>query len=316
MKGFEDKYAIAGAYWPPQYVIMDGATLEPLKVVSTRGMTYDTQDYHPEPRVASIVASHFQPEFVVTVKETGQILLVNYRDIKNLKVTTISAERFLHDGGFDRTGRYFLVAANARHKIAVVDTKEGKLVKVLESGGQTPHPGRGANIVHPKFGPVWATSHLGDETVSFIGTDPVKHKQQAWTVVQKVKGQGGGSLFIKSHPKSKNIFIDTPLNPEAETSSSVVVYTIADLAQEKPKYKLLPIGQWSGITEGQRRVVQGEYNKAGDEIWFSVWNGKSQQSAIVVVDDKTLTMKAVIKDPRLITPTGKFNVYNTRNDVY
>jgi hypothetical protein len=23
-KGYEDKYVIAGAYWPPQYVIMDG----------------------------------------------------------------------------------------------------------------------------------------------------------------------------------------------------------------------------------------------------------------------------------------------------
>ena len=41
MKGWEDKYAIAGAYWPPQYVIMDGATLEPLKIVSTRGMIYE-----------------------------------------------------------------------------------------------------------------------------------------------------------------------------------------------------------------------------------------------------------------------------------
>ena len=37
---------------------------------------------------------------------------------------------------------------------------------------------------------------------------------------------------------------------------------------------------------------------------------------IVVVDDKTLKLKAVIKDPRLITPTGKFNVYNTQKDVY
>ena len=26
-KGFEDKYAVAGTYWPPQYVIMDGDTL-------------------------------------------------------------------------------------------------------------------------------------------------------------------------------------------------------------------------------------------------------------------------------------------------
>ncbi|MGV8202915.1 hypothetical protein ACV35F_35785, partial [Pseudomonas aeruginosa] len=24
----------------------------------------------------------------------------------------------------------------------------------------------------------------------------------------------------------------------------------------------------------------------------------------------------VVKDPRLITPTGKFNVYNTQHDVY
>jgi nitrite reductase (NO-forming) / hydroxylamine reductase len=24
----------------------------------------------------------------------------------------------------------------------------------------------------------------------------------------------------------------------------------------------------------------------------------------------------VINDPRLVTPTGKFNVYNTQNDIY
>ena len=100
-EGFEDSYAIAGAYWPPQYVIMDGATLEPLKIVSTRGMIYDEQEYHPEPRVASILASHFRPEFIVNVKETGKIQLVDYTDLENLKVTEIEAERFLHDGGLE-----------------------------------------------------------------------------------------------------------------------------------------------------------------------------------------------------------------------
>ena len=315
-KGYEDKYAIAGSYWPPQYVILDGATLEPLKVVGTRGMTYDTQEYHPEPRVAAIVASHYNPEFVVNIKETGQILLVNYKDIKNLRVTAISAERFLHDGGFDRSGRYFLVAANARHKIAIIDTKEQKLIDVVESKGQTPHPGRGANLTHPKFGPVWATSHLGDETISFIGTDPQKNKQNAWKVVQTVPGQGGGSLFIKTHPQSENLYVDTPLNPDAEISSSVAVFKIKELAQSEPKYTVLPIGQWSGISEGQRRVVQGEYNKDGSEVWFSVWNTKAQESALVIVDDKTLKLKSVIRDKRLVTPTGKFNVFNTRKDVY
>jgi len=88
-KGYEDKFAISGAYWPPQYVIMDGVTLEPHRVVSTRGMTVDTQEYHPEPRVAAIVASHQHPEFIVNVKETGKILLVNYGDLENLGVTTL-----------------------------------------------------------------------------------------------------------------------------------------------------------------------------------------------------------------------------------
>jgi len=316
MAGYEDKYAIAGAYWPPQYVIMDGATLEPLKIVSTRGMIYDTQEFHPEPRVAAIVASHYRPEFIVNVKETGHILLVDYSDIQNLKVTTIEAERFLHDGGFDASKRYFLVAANARDRIAIVDTKEGKLVDVIDSGGIKPHPGRGANIVHPVYGPVWATSHLGDEVVSFIGTDPEGNPEHAWKVVHNIYGQGGGSLFIKTHPESAHIYVDTPLNPDEELASSVAVFKIADLTQEEPEYEVLPIGEWSGIDEGVRRVVQGEFNQAGDEIWFSVWNAKDQESAIVIVDDKTLELKEVIKDPNLITPTGKFNVYNTRNDVY
>jgi nitrite reductase (NO-forming)/hydroxylamine reductase len=313
MEGWEDKYAIGGAYWPPQYVIMDGATLEPLKVVSTRGMIYDTQEYHPEPRVASIVASHYNPEFIVNVKETGHILMVNYEDIKNLKVTSIDAERFLHDGGFDSTGRYFLVAANARDKVAVVDTKEDKLVAIIETGGVKPHPGRGANIVHPEFGPVWVTSHLGDEVVSLIGTDPEGHPDNAWKVVQTLEGQGGGSLFVKTHPKSRNLYVDTPLNPEPEIASSVAVFNIDDLGAG---YEVLPIGEWSGITDGVRRVVQGEFNKDGTEIWFSVWNAKEQESAIVVVDDKTRKPVAVIRDERLVTPTGKFNVYNTRNDIY
>jgi len=59
-----------------------------------------------------------------------------------------------------------------------------------------------------------------------------------------------------------------------------------------------------------------EFNKKGDEVWFSVWSGKEEESAIVVVDDKTRKLKKVIKGKRIITPTGKFNVYNTMKDIY
>jgi nitrite reductase (NO-forming)/hydroxylamine reductase len=311
-KGYEDKYAIAGSYWPPQYTIMKGDTLEPLRIQATRGMTVDTQDFHPEPRVAAIVASHFKPEFVVNVKETGQILMVNYADINNLTVTQIGAARFLHDGGWDSTKRYFLVAANQSNKIAVVDAKLGKLARLVDVD-KIPHPGRGANFVHPKFGPVWATGHLGSEKIALIGTDPVKHKKNAWKVVQYLDGQGGGNLFIKTHPKSKNLWVDTPLNPDPKIAQSVAVFDIRDLSR---KPVVLPIGEWAKLGEGAKRIVQPEYNKAGDEVWFAVWSAKNQESALVVVDDKSRKLKAVIKDPRLITPTGHFNVYNTQHDIY
>ena len=312
-KGYEDKYAIAGTYWPPQFVIMEGDSLKPLRIESTRGMVVGTQDYHPEPRVAAIVSSHYNPEFIVNAKETGKILVVNYKDLTNLKITSINAAQFLHDGGMDSTGRYFMVAANASNKIAVVDTKEDKLAALVDVG-KVPHPGRGANFIHPKFGPVWATSHLGDETVSLIGTDPKKHKDQAWRVVQTLKAQGGGSLFIKTHPKSTNLWVDTPLNPEAANSQSIAVFDIRNLDKG---YEVLPIGEWADIKDdGAKRIVQPEYNMAGDEVWFSVWSAKDKISALVIVDDKTRKLKAVIKDPKLITPTGKFNINNTQHDVY
>ena len=312
-KGFEDKYAIAGSYWPPQYVITDGETLKPLKIMSTRGQDVDGE-YHPEPRVASIVATEGKPEWVVNIKETGMIRLVDYSDIKNLKETTIESAKFLHDGGWASTKRYFLVAANASNKVAVVDTKTGKLAALVATKAR-PHPGRGANFVHPKFGPVWATSHLGADVISLIGTDPVKHKQNAWKVVQELKNHGGGSLFVKTHPKSSNLWSDAPLNPERELAESVTVYDIKNLAKGP---EVINIAKLAGLPESKaiKRTVHAEYNAKGDEVWFSLWAGKTEPSAIVIMDDKTRKLKHVIKDPKLITPTGKFNILNTQHDIY
>ncbi|HRM48889.1 MAG TPA: cytochrome D1 domain-containing protein [Alicycliphilus sp.] len=316
-KGFEDKYAIAGGYWPPQYTIMEGDTLKPLKVVSTRGVTVDG-DYHPEPRVASIVSSFIKPEWVVNIKETGQILLVDYTDIENLKTTTIGSAKFLHDGGWDASKRYFLVAANASNKIAAVDTKKGTLAALVDVA-KIPHPGRGANFTHPKYGPVWATGHLGADVVTLISTpsENAKHKQfkqYNWKVVQEVK-HVPGNLFVKTHPVSKHLWADSAQNPEKDLAESVTVWDLADLS--KPK-AVLHVAKDAGLpeTKAVKRAVHPEYSKDGKEVWISLWGGKTDQSAIVVYDDATLKVKKVITDPKMITPTGKFNVYNTQHDIY
>ncbi len=303
---FSDKYAIVGCYWPPHFVILEGLTLEPFKIVSTRSYTYDTEEYHPEPRVASIVASHFKPEWIVNVKETGQIWLVNYTDPNAPGIKMLEAERYLHDGGWDSTGRYFLVAANNANKVAVVDALEGRLAALVETP-KIPHPGRGANWIDPQFGPVWTTAHLGDPSLIAIGTDPQGHPDSAWKVVRNIQLPGAGSLFVKTHPDSPWIWVDHPLNSDEVIQRTVCVIAKANPTKTEKCWEVADYG----------RAVHFEYNREGTQVWVSVWGRADQPGKtgeIVIYDDKTLAEVARI--PNLVTPTGKFNVYNTVKDLY
>jgi len=298
---FVDKYALVGCYWPPQMVVLDGQTLEPLKVISTRSSTYDTNEYHPEPRVATIVASHSAPEWVVAIKETGLVWLVNYSDLKNLTMTQIETERFLHDGGWDATKRYLLIAANMRDQIAVVDTKEKKFVTKFETGVK-PHPGRGANWNDPEYGPVSATTHLGEGLIAVYGSDPAGHPEYAWKVVREQE-TGGPGLFLKTHPNSNHIWTDATLSKEEGANRKICVFKKDDFDAGPNCWEASPYG----------KIVHFEYNKAGDEVWTAVWDKKGE---IIVYDDKTLKEKKRITGDWLVTPTGKWNVYNTVHDVY
>ncbi len=313
--GYEDQYAIVGCYWPPHIVVLKGDTLEPITIASTSSYTYDTGEFVREARVASIVSSHERPEWVVSVKETGYVWLVDYTDPNNLKIRMLKAERYLHDGGWAMKwngtelagpSQYFLVAANMRNKIVVVDTKEGQIAKIVPVGTK-PHPGRGANWVHPEYGPVWATGHIGDNRVAVIGVDPEGNPDYAWKVVKMIDVPAKGNLFIKTHPKSKYVWVDFPLSTDEKMQRSVCVFD---------KETLEIVKCWEVADYG--RAVHIEFNMDGTEVWVSVW-GKyddvpERQGEVVVYDAETLEEIARIKG--LPTATGKFNVYNTMNDIY
>ena len=319
---YKDKYAVVGCYWPPSIVTLDADTLAPLKIVSTASYTYDTQEFTREARVAAIIASHDRPEWVINVKETGQVWLYDYSNVMNPKITMVDAERYLHDGGWDLSKRYFMTAANARNIISVIDTKEGKLVANIPSQGNKPHPGRGVNVDSKQYGPIWGTGHIGSNDIVFIGTDPVNHAKNAWKVVKKIAlpGKGGGNLFIKGHPNSPYIFADRPVNPDRKLQTQLYVIDKETLEV----VKTLPIDKkylTSAFTADGKEVksrgpVHFEFNADGSEVWTSIWGNKLKASPILVYDSKTLKLKKVIDDKRLITPTGKFNVTNTMNDTY
>jgi nitrite reductase (NO-forming)/hydroxylamine reductase len=300
---FTDKYLICGGYNPSHFVIFDALTLEPLSVTKTSGKACDGEkEFIEEARVASIVASHTDPLWVVNVKETGMVWLVDYTNPQKPQSTQIPSARFLHDGGWDATGKYFLVAANASNKVVVIDVPNKKLEAIIETGIK-PHPGRGANIKN-KYGNLWLTSHLGENKISCIKTD--KGTGQ-WTVVKDLKapGNGGGALFVKSHPKSNHIWVDRTLNPDSTLHSAVDVFDVQTL--EFVKTIKMPEGV-------NGRMVHMEYNQNGDELWISVFMGKS--SAILIYDDKTLNLKQKIQGDWVENPTGKFNIYNTTHDIY
>ena len=299
-EGYEDQYIIEGCYWPPQYVVFDGQTLEPLVVHDVLSPDINGKELD-EVRVAAIVASHFDPVWVMGLKESGYVAIVDYSQPDFPLVKKIPADLFLHDGGWDHTGRYFITAANAQNKLMVVDVKTQELVAGIETG-ETPHPGRGANWVDPEFGWVYATTHIGEGKLTLIGADPEGSPEHAWKVVREVELPGTGSLFLKTHPNSPWVWMDTPLSNVQEEAQQACVYSKEAMELEKC-FQVSDHG----------RVVHFEYNKAGDEVWVSVWDPDGE---LVIYDDATLTEKLRIAEPWLITPTGKFNVFNTAYDIY
>ncbi len=301
---WKDKYVIGGGYWPPHFVILDAKTMEPIKVVSTRGVNVDG-DYVNEARVAAIYNTPKAPTWIVAIKELGQLWQVDYSDIDNLRIEQINSHKFLHDGFFDPTQRYFQIAANASNRMEIMDSVTRKFVASIETG-KKPHPGPGANWDDPKCGPVAGTTHLGEGKITVWGNDPKGHADNAWKICYSIETDGPG-LFIRTHPKSDYVWADQTKHPDPEVQQSVVVF-------DKKTRKIVKFIQ---VTDLPKAVaVHQEFNKDGTEVWVSVWargEGDMAKGEIVIYDAKTLEEKARIKG--LETPTGKFNVYNRLHHV-
>ncbi|MCP4274697.1 MAG: nitrite reductase [Gammaproteobacteria bacterium] len=300
----DGKYVIGGGYWPPHFVIADAATMEPLKVISTRGVNVDGE-YVNEARVAAIYTTPNETTFLVAVKELGQMWQVDYSDLDNLRIDQIDSAKFLHDGFFDPTGRYFQIAANASNKMVVIDSKTRKLEAMIDTD-KKPHPGPGANWVDPKCGPVGGTPHLGVGLVTVWGNDPAGHKDQAWKICYELETDGAG-VFIRTHPKSQYVWADQTKHPEPEVQQSVQVFD----KKTRKIVKTIRVTKEKG-----KAAVHMEFNAAGTEVWVSVWNradNGNPTGEIVVYDAKTL--KEIKRIKGLTTPTGKFNVTNRTNHV-
>ena len=298
--GFEDTYVIEGCYWPPQYVVYDGLTLEPkqrvdVPMVDIEGTTLI------ENRVASIVASHNDPVWVVSLKEAGIVSVVDYSDPAGADfpiIANIHTAKFLHDGGLDHTGNYFLVAANASNKMVVVDLVNLELDALIDTWA-VPHPGRGVNWFDPDFGWVNATSHIGEGKITVYGADPVDRPDVAWQIVREITLPSSGSLFVKSHDASPWVLVDMTLSATGYDQDICAISKATGTLDRC----------FTVATNG--KAVHFEFNMDGSEVMVSDWD---PNGAVIVLDSTTL--QEIRRFVNLTTPTGKFNVYNTAHDIY
>jgi nitrite reductase (NO-forming)/hydroxylamine reductase len=310
--GWEDKVVIEGCYWPPQYVTYDGLTLEPQNLVDLREADGSMTDIYGDPilenRVAAIAASHTKPLWVVALKESGYVGIVDYSLAGHPMTSKLATEKFLHDGGFDHTGKYFMVAANSSNKMVVIDVDTPAFVTSFFTGIR-PHPGRGANWIDPDYGWVNATQHIGEPKISVYGADPINRPDVAWQVVREITLPSAGSLFIKTHPNPANpwVLFDMTLSSDPVFQKQVCAISKATATVDRC---------FNVANNG--KAVHMEYNETGTEVWVSDW---AVDGGVIILDAVTLTEKGRIygadtPSGTFITPTGKFNVNNTANDIY
>jgi nitrite reductase (NO-forming)/hydroxylamine reductase len=83
-------------------------------------------------------------------------------------------------------------------------------------------------------------------------------------------------------------------------------------------FKIINVAKDSGLppTKATSRAVHPEYSADGTEVWISCGVARQTSQPLWCMTTRLWRLKKVITDPKMITPTGKFNVYNTQHDIY
>ncbi len=139
----DGRYLAAGSYVPNTVVILDAATLEPLKLIELRGVDPDGKTVESDSGM--ITGTPFAEYFVVALEQAGQVWIVDLQqsDMPITKITDVG--RHLHDAFLSPDGRYVVVSSYDDNVNAVVDLAEKRIVRKIPAGCQ-PHLGSGAVV--------------------------------------------------------------------------------------------------------------------------------------------------------------------------
>jgi DNA-binding beta-propeller fold protein YncE/mono/diheme cytochrome c family protein len=139
----DGRYLAAGSFVPNTAVILDAATLEPLKLIELRGI--DPDGKMVEADSGMITSTPYADVFVIALETAGQVWIMdlNKPDMPISKITDVG--RHLHDAFLSPDGRYVVVSSYDDNINAVIDLAEKRIVKKIPAGCQ-PHLGSGAVV--------------------------------------------------------------------------------------------------------------------------------------------------------------------------
>jgi len=139
----DGRYLAAGSFVPNTAVILDAATLEPLRLMELRGI--DPDGKLVESDSGMITSTPFGDYFVIALEQAGQVWIadLNKPDMPITKITGVG--RHLHDAFLSPDGRYVVVSSYDDNINAVIDLDNKRVAKKIPAGCQ-PHLGSGAVV--------------------------------------------------------------------------------------------------------------------------------------------------------------------------
>ena len=192
--------------------------------------------------------------------------------------------------------QYHLVVGETG-QVAVYDELTREVIARVNLGNRVT-PSQGTFVHNKKHGQVFLVASMTSSGVAVIGADPDSESRLAWQLIDTIDVPTQGALFMAGHKRSDLVVVDSPVS--LSDAGSVHLFNKHTLATTE-----LDVAQSIGI-KGTPRVLQPIFDRAGNNVWLTVWNRLDEKSALVALDADTGEIQSVIEDSALTTPIRSF----------
>jgi len=291
----DGKYVLVGNTLPHTLVVLDAASLAPLKVIAVK------DDAGKSSRVSAVYDAAPRKSFIAALKDIPEVweipydpnaepvypgLVHDYRmgealaETGPFPVRRIRLDDYLDDFFFDPSYEHLIGAAREGKNGQVVNLLVGRKIADVELPG-LPHLGSGITWEY-RGKPVLATPNLKEGVVSIID-------MKAWKTIKRIDTAGPG-FFMRSHERTPYAWTDAMMSKSKDTMQIIDKRTLEIVKTLKPA---------PGKT-----AAHVEFTRDGKYALVSIWE---LDGALVVYDARTF---AEVKRLPMKKPSGKYNVYN------